>query len=76
MVFGHYCAVPSMRMYMCNMCKYPLKIYNGIFHTAIILKETKETLLCQHLFLLAAGGNAILFDPFLGPSSGIQEHWY
>jgi hypothetical protein len=52
------------------------KIYNGTVYTTITLKEIKETLLCQHLFLLAVGGNVICFDPFLGSSSGVQEHRY
>jgi hypothetical protein len=33
-------------------------------------------LVCQHLFSVAAGGNATCFAPFLGSSSGIQEYWH
>jgi hypothetical protein len=35
------------------------KIYDGTVYTTTILKETKWTLLCQHLFLLAVDGNAL-----------------
>jgi hypothetical protein len=37
------------------------KIYNGTVYTTIILKEKKN--LCQHLFLLGVGGNAVHTEP-------------
>jgi hypothetical protein len=52
------------------------KIYNGTVYATTVVKQIKYTPLCQHLFLLTAAGNATCFDPFLGPSSGVQEYWY
>jgi hypothetical protein len=49
------------------------KIYNGTVYTTIFLKEIKQTLLCQYLFLLSVGGNATCFDPFLGSSTGTRS---
>jgi hypothetical protein len=39
-------------------------IYNGTLYTTIILKETKYTILCQHLFLLVVGGQCFYIWPF------------
>jgi hypothetical protein len=38
-------------------------------------RETKWTLLCQHLFLFGFGGIATYFDPFLGSSSDVHEYY-
>jgi hypothetical protein len=37
-------------------------------------KETKWTLLCQHLFLFVVGGNATYFDPFIESPLGVHEY--
>ena len=47
----------------------------GTAYTTKILEETKETLLCRHLFLLVVGRNATCFDHLLRSSSGMQEYW-
>jgi hypothetical protein len=38
-------------------------------------KETKLTLLCQHLFLFVFGGITTCFDPFPGSPSDVHEYY-
>jgi hypothetical protein len=75
--FSRYKTTRHTDLFMvCNLLCVTRKIYTGTVYTTIILKDTKYTLLCQYLFLLAVGGNATRFDHFLCSSSGVQKYWY